>query len=74
MPVFQRTPDRSLTSYSLANYPLYITVSREDAKDYDIVLKKVLAAVANTTSRQILKEFEEDPGANRVEEVEDEDQ
>ncbi|PIA94728.1 Ubiquitin carboxyl-terminal hydrolase 12 [Cercospora beticola] len=74
VPVFQRTPDRSLTSYSLANYPLYITVSREEAKDYDIVLKKVLAAVANTTSRQILKEFEEDPGASRVEEVEDEDQ
>ncbi|KAM3416280.1 hypothetical protein BST61_g7886 [Cercospora zeina] len=73
VPVFQRTPDRN-SSYSLARYPLYITVSRKEAKDYDVVLKKVLAAVANTTSRQILKEFEGDPHASRVEEVEDEDQ
>ncbi|SMR48767.1 unnamed protein product [Zymoseptoria tritici ST99CH_1E4] len=40
-------------------YPLFITVTREEAKDYDVILKKTLQAVANMTTRPILKEFTE---------------
>lgn len=71
VPVFQRTKSNQ-SGYSLSDHPIYITVSREEAKDYDTILKKVLIAVANLTSRPILKEFEEDTIPNRVEELEDE--
>lgn len=70
VPVFQRTTDNN--GYSLNDHPLYITVSRVEAKDYDTILKKVLVAVANVTSRPILKEFEEDANTSRIEELEDE--
>ncbi|USW52083.1 Putative peptidase C19, ubiquitin-specific peptidase, DUSP domain, ubiquitin specific protease [Septoria linicola] len=73
IPIFQRTKDK-YNSYSLQSHPLYITVTREEAKDYDTILKKVLAAVANITSRPILKEFEEGPSPGRIQELDDDEQ
>ncbi|KAI7686880.1 hypothetical protein KC353_g20422, partial [Hortaea werneckii] len=35
------------------------TLSREEAKSYDVILKKILLAVAQITSRPILTEFDE---------------
>lgn len=71
VPVFQRFVNRE--KHELGMHPLYITVTREEAKDYDVILKKVLLAVQNVTSRPILREFEEKHGPmGTVEEVDDE--
>lgn len=59
VPVFHRKP--SSTSYraqgwALDLWPSYILVNREEAKNYDAILKKVLAKVAQMTTREILSE------------------
>lgn len=59
VPVFHRRP--TSTSYrangwALELSPSYILVDRKEAKDYDTILKKVLAKVAQMTTRDILAE------------------
>lgn len=59
VPIFHRKP--TSTSYrgqgwALDLWPSYILVDRNEAKDYDAILKKVLAKVAQTTTRDILLE------------------
>ncbi|EME84270.1 uncharacterized protein MYCFIDRAFT_214678 [Pseudocercospora fijiensis CIRAD86] len=60
VPIFNRTKSGQSQLFSKALHPLYITLTREEAKDYEIILKKVLIAVANITSRPILTEFDEE--------------
>ncbi|EZF61236.1 sorting nexin-41 [Trichophyton rubrum D6] len=36
--------------------PMYVVISREEAYDYDAVLRRILARVANLTTRDILRE------------------
>lgn len=59
IPVFHRGP--SVSSYrpnfALALWPFHIVVTREEAKDYDTILRKVLAKVAQSTTRPILSEL-----------------
>ncbi|KAH6625711.1 hypothetical protein C7974DRAFT_361139 [Boeremia exigua] len=60
VPVFQRGPSASSyrgSSYAMALWPFHIVVTREEAKDYDAILRKVLAKVAQSTSRPILTEL-----------------
>ncbi|CAK3881100.1 Ubiquitin carboxyl-terminal hydrolase 12 [Lecanosticta acicola] len=65
VPIFNRYRNERLQKdYDAALHPLYITVTREEAKDYDKILKKVLIAVSNITSRKILTEFENDSSQN----------
>ena len=63
VPIFSRHKD-SFDNYKLGLHPLYITITREEAKDYEVILKKILIAVSKLTSRPILKEF--DDGVSRV--------
>jgi ubiquitin carboxyl-terminal hydrolase 4/11/15 len=59
VPIFHRRP--TSTSYraqgwAVELWPSYILVDRAEAKDYDAILKKVLAKVAQMTTRDILSE------------------
>ncbi|KAK6399507.1 hypothetical protein LTR81_025134 [Elasticomyces elasticus] len=51
--------------------PLYVTLTRSEAQDYEIILKKVLVAVAQQTSRLILMEMSDDPAPAPVVEKEE---
>lgn len=70
VPIFHRYPNerahgRQRDSWALFAEPSFIVVSEEDAKDYEQILKKVLARVAIMTTKDILEqanESEEDDG------------
>lgn len=60
VPVFNRGPNQSSyrgQNFSMALTPFFIVLTREEAKDYDSILKKVLAKVAQMTTRPILTEL-----------------
>lgn len=59
VPILSRQQSR-YSAREIIMHPLYITLSREEAKDFDVILKKVLIAVSQTTSRPILTELDED--------------
>ncbi|KAK0828062.1 hypothetical protein LTR73_005015 [Friedmanniomyces endolithicus] len=60
VPVFSRRLKRYGSGWELAMHPLYVTLSRKEAQDCEIILKKVLIAVSRQTSRPILTEFGDD--------------
>ena len=64
--LFHRRPTTGGTRYTpakeLFGAPGFIAVTREEAKDYDAILKKVLAYVATMTTRDFLRE-EESPAS-----------
>ncbi|KAI6856185.1 cysteine proteinase [Hortaea werneckii] len=57
VPIFFRQPARH--GWETIMHPLFVTLSREEAKNYDVILKKTLLAVAQITSRPILTEFDD---------------
>jgi ubiquitin carboxyl-terminal hydrolase 4/11 len=60
VPVFHRKPSMSAyrgAQWSLELWPSYIILTREEAKDHDTILKKLLARVAQMTTRPILTEL-----------------
>lgn len=60
VPVFHRSPSMSTyrgQQWSLVLSPSYIVLTREEAKDYDSIMKKVLGKVGQMTTRQIFTEF-----------------
>lgn len=60
IPVFHRGPSVSsyrAQNFSLSLWPFHIVLTREEAKDYDTILRKVLAKVAQATTRPILSEL-----------------
>lgn len=59
VPVFHRKKNRFGSGWDVTMHPQYITVKREQSQDYDSILKKVLRAVAQLTSRPILLEAEQ---------------
>lgn len=60
VPIYNRVlPPKSNNNYArptLKGHPGYVVINREEAYDYDAILKKVLACVANLTTRDILGE------------------
>jgi ubiquitin carboxyl-terminal hydrolase 4/11/15 len=59
-PMFHRIPSQSAyraTGQSMALWPSFIVLTREEAKDYDTILRKVLARIAGMTTRPILSEL-----------------
>jgi ubiquitin carboxyl-terminal hydrolase 4/11/15 len=58
VPIFHRKKNRYGSGWEMTMHPQYITVKREEAKDYNALLKKVLHTVAQLTSRPILMEAE----------------
>ncbi|KAF2715927.1 UCH-domain-containing protein [Polychaeton citri CBS 116435] len=61
VPIYSR--DKHQRSYGKENWnicrhPQYITITKEEAQDYEVILKKVLLASAQLTSRPILTEFD----------------
>ncbi|CAI9626281.1 unnamed protein product [Alternaria burnsii] len=59
-PMFHRIPSQSAyraTGQSMALWPSFIVLTREEAKNYDTILRKVLARVAGMTTRPILSEL-----------------
>jgi ubiquitin carboxyl-terminal hydrolase 4/11/15 len=63
VPIFHRMKDNS---FNAVLHPLYITVTRDEAKDYALILKKVLIAVSKLTSRAILHEFRHDNSEEKL--------
>jgi ubiquitin carboxyl-terminal hydrolase 4/11/15 len=64
IPVFSRGPSMSsyrTNSYSLVLWPFFIVLTREEAKDNDTILRKLLAKVAQMTTRPILSELSDPP-------------
>jgi ubiquitin carboxyl-terminal hydrolase 4/11/15 len=64
IPVFSRGPNMSsyrAQNYSLALWPFFVVLTRDEAKDYDTILRKLLAKVAQMTTRPILSELGDPP-------------
>ena len=66
--IFQRRPAMGGTRFSptreLFGAPGFIILTRDEAKDYDAILKKVLAYVATLTTRDFLREDESPASTN----------
>jgi ubiquitin carboxyl-terminal hydrolase 4/11/15 len=60
VPVFHRGPNMSSyrsQNFSMALWPFFVVLARDEAKDPDAILRKLLAKVAQMTTRAILKEL-----------------
>ncbi|KAK3655304.1 hypothetical protein LTR22_010334 [Elasticomyces elasticus] len=71
VPVFSRQRNRFGSGYDITMHPLYVTLTRGEAQDYEVILKKVLIAVSQQTSRPILTEMSVDPAPTPVVEREE---
>lgn len=60
IPIFSRKPARYSTNFDAMLHPLYIVLTRKEAQDFEIILKKILIAVSRVTDRAILTEFDTD--------------
>ncbi|EAS34459.3 ubiquitin C-terminal hydrolase [Coccidioides immitis RS] len=64
VPIFNRVVKTSVTKYArqrpLFGVPRFAVITREEAMDYDAILRKVLAQVNTLTTRDILTEDEDD--------------
>ncbi|KAK5174694.1 uncharacterized protein LTR77_001776 [Saxophila tyrrhenica] len=54
VPVLSR--QKKGTGWDVVLHPLYITVTREEAQNYDVIMRKVLVALSRVTSRPVLSE------------------
>lgn len=64
LPVFHRGPNMSsyrAQNFSMALWPFFIVLTRAEAKDNDAILRKLLAKVAQMTTRPILSELGDSP-------------
>jgi ubiquitin carboxyl-terminal hydrolase 4/11/15 len=64
IPVFHRGPNMAsyrAQNYSMALWPFFVVLTREEAKDNDAILRKLLAKVAQMTTRDILSELGDAP-------------
>ena len=62
VPLFHRLPSANNSRYaskSMTQWPSFVLITREEAKDYHEILRKVLAKVATMTTRPILTEEED---------------
>ncbi|EUC28845.1 hypothetical protein COCCADRAFT_8845 [Bipolaris zeicola 26-R-13] len=60
VPLFHRSPSVSAyrsTSTGMALWPSFIVLTRDEVRDYDAIFRKVLARVAQMTTRKILSEL-----------------
>ncbi|PGH23956.1 hypothetical protein AJ80_02018 [Polytolypa hystricis UAMH7299] len=63
IPIFHRQHKPNAVRYAqraMFGVPLFITVTREEAYDYDTILRKIIGAVDTLTTQDILHESEED--------------
>lgn len=68
VPVFSRGPNMSSyrsQNYSMALWPFFVVLTREEAKDNDTILRKLLAKVAQMTTRSILSELGDSSSQSR---------
>ena len=73
VPIFHRKKNRYGSGWDTTMHPQYITVRREEARDYNALMKKILHTVAQLTSRPILMEAEvERPTSSETERAETE--
>jgi len=64
VPVFSRGPNMSSyksQNYAMALWPFFVVLTREEAKDYDAILRKLLAKVVQMTTRPIMSEPADHP-------------
>jgi ubiquitin carboxyl-terminal hydrolase 4/11/15 len=61
VPVYSRVSKSRFSAGSPSHvmHPIYISLTREEAKNYDIIMKKVLIAVARLTTKPILSDLDE---------------
>jgi len=68
VPVFHRGPSMSSyksQNFSMALWPFFLVLTREEAKDNDTILRKLLAKVAQMTTRPILSELGDSSSQSR---------
>ena len=71
VPVFQRAVNQYGSSKQLANTPFFVTVNRDEARNFQDIFRKILARVASLTSRDFLHELSlDDASSNDDEEQE----
>ena len=66
VPIFFRTKGRFGNGFDYALHPLFIMLTRDEAQDFEVIIKKVLIALAQQTSRPILTEMEEKDSGDEV--------
>lgn len=67
IPVYHCKGDVRPGQPDLIMSPTFVMITREEAKDYDAIVRKVLGAVVSMTSRDFLNELSEDvPTASRT--------
>jgi ubiquitin carboxyl-terminal hydrolase 4/11/15 len=59
VPIFHRKKNRLGSGWEIIMHPQYVTIKRDETRDYNAILKKVLHTVAQLTSRPILVEADE---------------
>ena len=59
VPVFSRQKNRYGNGWEVVLHPTYIVLTREEAKDYQVIQKKVLVAMSRLTSMPILTDLDE---------------
>jgi ubiquitin carboxyl-terminal hydrolase 4/11/15 len=67
VPIFHRKKNRYGSGWDVTMHPQYIMVKRDETRDYNVILKKVLQTVAQLTSRPILVEADENERSNSAE-------
>ena len=69
VPLFHRLPLANNSRYAskpMCQWPSFVLLTREETKDYDEILRKVLAKVATMTTRPILTEEDDGFGVTSV--------
>lgn len=59
VPIFHRRKNRYGSGWDVTMHPQFVTIKRDESRDYNAILKKVLHTVAQLTSRPILTEADE---------------
>lgn len=69
VPVFNRGPNlssyRTQQNLSMVLWPFFLVLTREEAKDYDTILRKILSKVVQMTTRPILNELADEHSMDR---------
>lgn len=67
VPIFHRRKNRYGSGWDVTMHPQYVMIKRDETRDYNVILKKVLHTVAQLTSRPILVEADENERSSSAE-------
>ena len=62
VPIFNRVRETTKPRWRMFGAPSYVIITREEAQDYDSVLRKIIAEVATMTTQDILRDEDTSTG------------